>query len=384
MRNNLQPRATACTALLVLAAACGSTDNPTPEQAITPPAAPIQGEWVRVPLGAAADTVLWHNVLSVATTSTGAILVLGDFGSDPAKRLMAHVLTPGVDSLVSFGRAGEGPGELSGFSIALGDGDGFAIVNLGRQVVQRVDALGRLLDEQRMELLTDVPLAVSSAGVDVQSLRTGMAEDAPVVFRVASENARHTILTQRDLTPPDGNAVASPRRPALLPYATTRDGKRIAYLLPGGYSIAQRDVGGERVEISTRSLEAPARLPEEVAQLRHSLEADLATSGGNGPRASALRSRLDTLERERLPHLAWPGLHYDDRDRLWAVGRTADSTFVDAFVEGAFVNRQVLPCRTAGKRASLVGEWLALICDRPDRDDAPFEVQLYQYLPLDR
>jgi hypothetical protein len=38
-------------------------------------------------------------------------------------------------------------------------------------------------------------------------------------------------------------------------------------------------------------------------------------------------------------------------------------------------------CHRRWQRHSLVGDWLALVCDRPEREDAPFEVQLWQFVP---
>jgi hypothetical protein len=333
---------------------------------------------VRVPLGAAADSLLWRSVRNVAVAGSGEVLILGDFTTVTDDGLLGNLLIPGADTIVRFGRAGEGPGEFSGLNIAIGETDGFSIVSLGRQVLVQVDSRGAVRGEQRIELFTSALLATSAQGIDVQSLRPTQSADAPVVARHEAEREPRMLLTAADFVTASPADSPAPRTRSLLPYGTNRRGDRIAFMLPGGYHIEERNLeSGERHRIE-RDVESPMRLPDEVAAMRRSLELSLDGAGGNRAHAADLRVRLDTLDRERLPPLVWPGLFFDEHDRLWAVGRTADSTFVDVFVGGAFVSRQVLPCRAAGQRVSLVGEWLALVCERPEREDAPYEVQLWR------
>jgi hypothetical protein len=365
--------------VLVFAATAGCASGEAPVGAKQAPsgAHPSLGEWVRVPLGAAADSLLWRSVRNVAVTGSGDVLILGDFATDTDDGLLGNIIRPGADTIVRFGRAGEGPGEFSGLNIAIGETDGFSVVSLGRQVLVQVDSRGALRAEHRVELFTSALLATSAQGIDVQSLRPAQSADAPVVARHEAEREPRVLLTAADIASASP-AEGPPRTRSLLPYATTRRGDRIAFMLPGGYRIEERNLASGEVRRIERDVEAPMRLPDELVAMRRSLELSLEGAGGNRARAGDLRARLDTLDRERLPHLVWPGLFFDQHDRLWAVGRTGDSTFVDAFVEGAFVTRQVLPCRAAGQRVSLVGEWLALVCDRPEREDAPFEVQLWR------
>ena len=364
--------------LLALTVGCASGDAPKAlEQAPRQLDAPL-GAWVRVPLGAAADSLLWRSVRNVAVAGSGEVLILGDFATVTDDGLLGNLLIPGADAIVRFGRAGEGPREFSGLNIVIGETDGFSIISLGRQVLVQVDSRGAVRGEQRVELFTSALLATSAQGIDVQSLRPAQSADAPVVARHGAEREPRVLLTAADFVTASPADAPAPMARSLLPYGTNRRGDRIAFVLPGGYRIEERNLESGDVYRLERDVEAPMRLPDEVAALRRSLEMSLEGSGGNRAYAADLRARLDTLDRERLPHLVWPGLFFDEHDRLWAVGRTADSTFVDAFVGGAFVSRQVLPCRAAGQRVSLVGEWLALVCDRPEREDAPYEVQLWR------
>lgn len=363
--------------VVITTVGCASGDAPKSlEQAPRQLDAPL-GAWVRVPLGAAADSLLWRSVRNVAVAGSGEVLILGDFATVTDDGLLGNLLIPGADTIVRFGRAGEGPGEFSGLNIVIGETDGFSIASLGRQVLVQVDSRGAVRGEQRIKLFTSALLATSAQGIDVQSLRPAQSADAPVVARHEAEGEPRVLLTAADFASASP-AEGPPRTRSLVPYATNRRGDRIAFVLPGGYRIEERNLASGEVFRIERDVEAPMRLPDEVAAMRRSLELSLDGAGGNLAHAADLRARLDTLDRERLPHLVWPGLFFDQHDRLWAVGRANDSTFVDAFVGGAFVARQVLPCRAAGQRVSLVGEWLALVCDRPEREDAPHEVQLWR------
>jgi hypothetical protein len=88
-------------------------------------------------------------------------------------------------------------------------------------------------------------------------------------------------------------------------------------------------------------------------------------------------ARLDTLERETLPHFRLGGLGRDASGRVLVVGSTGDSTFVDAFAGSQFLGRETLDCFTPTRYAVNNG-WIALQCRDRDEENRTYTIQLYR------
>ena len=236
--------------VVITTVGCASGDAPKSlEQAPRQLDAPL-GAWVRVPLGAAADSLLWRSVRNVAVAGSGEVLIMGDFATVTDDGLLGNLFIPGADTIVRFGRAGEGPGEFSGLNIVIGETDGFSIASLGRQVLVQVDSRGAVRGEQRIELFTSALLATSAQGIDVQSLRPAQSADAPVVTRQGAKREPRVLVTAADLVTASPDDAPAPLARSLLPYGTNRRGDRIAFMLPGGYHIEERNLAsGEVVRI---------------------------------------------------------------------------------------------------------------------------------------
>lgn len=99
--------------------------------------------------------------------------------------------------------------------------------------------------------------------------------------------------------------------------------------------------------------------------------------GPNGKRMAlpGLQERLDTLDREVLPHFSRHGLAFDHAGRLWVIGETGDSAFADVFADTTFLGRIALSCRGPDRSISFNTRWLAMICLTPDGEP---EIQLYR------
>jgi hypothetical protein len=167
-----------------------------------------------------------------------------------------------------------------------------------------------------------------------------------------------------------------------FPYAATAD--RFWIGDPWDFRIRAYDAEGRTLFTVAPDVPPATRGPLTLARVREGLEKrPKYMAGPNGkaiplPDASA---RLDTLERERIPHFGRASLQVDRHRRLWVFGRTNDSTSIDIFRDSTYVGRAMLPCLLtgAGNIVSLASDWLALECD-VQQGDWPTELQLYRVI----
>jgi hypothetical protein len=146
------------------------------------------------------------------------------------------------------------------------------------------------------------------------------------------------------------------------------------------YEINLYNARGEATGTIRRTLPPRHRTPREQSLVEKRLRTLLA-HGFRGPNGKVIaipgtQERLDTLSREVLPHFDRHGLWFDARGRLWVVGETRDSTFVDIFADTLFLGRTMLPCQGPSRSVSMNGTWLALVC-KVSGDSGESELQLY-------
>src|SRR5690606_32643143 len=142
----------------------------------------------------------------------------------------------------------------------------------------------------------------------------------------------------------------APRNANPLPWFA--DGTYTAWGDGMGYNIRATQQGSADTLTVHRSL-APNRRGNLTLQLlRVSLERSPKTMrmpNGRLMDVPGRAERLDTLEREVVPHFGWGGLGMDARGRLVTVGPVGDSTFVDFFDDTVFVGRIVVDCFSPGR-----------------------------------
>lgn len=325
------------------------------------------------------DTLIWETGQQIAVSRSGRIAVLGDLGADPAKKTVLHIIDRSAKQFISVGLQGQGPGELTGSDIIFARGDTFDLFNLRRLVMIHYAADGKFLREERPVLGAGIPLQVVGDSIDVMSQRWPTSGTQTLVSRLPRIGTAPRSL----LATTDSFALAAIQHPdvagrtrGMPAFASTAS--LVALAEPRSYRINVYDRTGRLSYSIQRKIQPKRRNPSELLEMRKSIEYLAEQSKGQPDRVKALKARLDTLGRESIPHFGYGGMHFDDAGRLWVIGTTGDSTFVDVFAKERFLRRTVLGCRNPQRRIALQGEWLALLCDFPAREAAPFELQLYR------
>jgi hypothetical protein len=167
-----------------------------------------------------------------------------------------------------------------------------------------------------------------------------------------------------------------------MPYVGALDG----FWIGEGWNFTLRryHADGSALRTIHHNLPPNAMGPRQVRLTRELIERmprfNRGPSGERLPLADQ-RGRLDTLERERIPHFTRNPLHLDEHGRLWVIGLSRDSTSVDIFADTTWLGRAMLPCFASrvGTRAALGPGWLLLECELDD-SDWPTELQLYRVI----
>ncbi len=299
-----------------------------------------------------------HN--PIAVSARGEIAYLNP-DRNPSREII--VLDSVGMEVAQVGRPGRGPGELSG-NVRPFFSDTLLVTADLEQARLSVHTLsGRLVHDRRTTFGT-YPLAVAGDSVDwrvrgsdrrVQVGREGLRSTggrATISDTVSflQEVARFDTTTGFDSPPTYGS-----------------DGSISALGNGLEYEINLYNNDGEATGTIRRTLPPRHRTPREEALVAKRLRT-LLTRGFRGPNGKSIRirgtqERLDTLSREILPHFDRHGLWFDVRGRLWVVGESRDSTFVDVFADTLFLGRTMLPCQGPGRSVSMNGTWLALVCE---------------------
>ena len=312
----------------------------------------------------------------VAVSADGGLAFTGAFSPDGA--LISTSDQRGAVR-ARFGRTGEGPGELRSPGLMFFNGEVLLVQDMDRARVVTFTASGkagrvgrypgadRLLHMQRDSV--DVESGYGTEHVEVRrySLQSGGWR---VV--VAGENAEFRRITRPDSGPP---RYVSP--------AYAAGASEVVVANPYTYDMQAYDLAGRPTYSFGRDVPARHRTPREVEAARASIERSVRSfRGRNGTlvRPPGAQRALDRLKSARLRHFSAQGsMHFDGQGRLWVIGGIDDSTFADAFFQGQFLGRKVLPCAEPSDVTALEGEWLALLC-RPanEADEREVELQLYR------
>ncbi len=335
----------------------------------------------RVPLRAGLATAVYNQPLGLAVSSNGRVAMVSDVAMGKHEGKLLQILSPTADTMISVGRRGNGPGELSGGpDIPFASGDTFNVYVPARLTVVMYSDAGRYLGERRLEGSgSTIPLAMRGDSIDYLELKPSrqlVAAPPPMRGKIGGREGRPLLSGSdtmfRRLQVQRG---AGGNFEQLRPFAFTKSLTAVAD--PIAYRVGIYTADGKALYYLRRDLAPKRRTPAEVSELRKSLQSLLDGDKRNTDLSRKLRTRLDTLEREAIAHFDRSGLGFDAKGRLWVIGEIGEKTFADVFDAGRFLGRQLLPCAHPARRIALQGRWLALDCETPGRVEAPFELQLY-------
>jgi hypothetical protein len=213
----------------------------------------------------------------------------------------------------------------------------------------------------------------------------GRTVEAGTVFRipVGSPDVRRRLVGPEDAVLDSASTKRGLNAALSMPYVASTDDD---LWIGDGWNFTLRRYRADGSVLTTIHHDSPpnAMGPRQVRLTRESIERmPRFDRGPNGERIPLVdqRGRLDTLERERIPHFTRNPLHLDEHGRLWVIGLSRDSTSVDIFADTTWVGRTMLPCFASriGTRAALGPGWLLLECEIDD-SDWPTELQLYRVI----
>jgi hypothetical protein len=343
-----------------------------------PLAATLPPELRRVRFRDDLDMIAWQSVPGIAVTRNGRIAIASDVAVGSREGMLLQIISTSLDTTITVGRRGEGPGELSGTDRPFASGDTIHVFNMRRLVDVMYSDGGKYLGERRLHsTMSEAMVQFLGDSVDVQPLQHSTRDSSagPSRRRIGETRGRPIFpasdsFVRRLLAPQGGSGLV--RGVAYASNATL-----LAIGDPVAYRIGIYKTDGTFLYFIKRILPPHYRSATEIGALRKSLTSMLQDSRMGRGIGGELRSRLDTLERETVPWFGSPGLAYDTVGRLWVIGQLGDATFADAFSGSTFLGRQMLPCARPGRRFALQGKWIALHCEVATSAAAPFQIQLY-------
>lgn len=311
----------------------------------------------------------------IAVSSRGTVVF-----ANPRHRRDRNMLTvaqpPGGGAPREIIRKGGGPGEVADGSLRILFLDTLLLVEDHEQT--------------RTSLFTPQGVLLASGPVPFGWYLLGGRGDSLDYFSTHSPEGRSAVYRRpalgredRVVIPQDDSFLRRAAPPVVgtalrsaPAYAVS--GGRIAMAEPRGYRIRYYDRAAGYVEFG-RDLpprrRTPAAFDRERRRIRQQLRMGFVGPDGKRIPVPGLQERLDTLDREVLPHFTRHGLAFDHAGRLWVVGETGDSSFADVFADTTFLGRLALSCRGPGRSISFNRRWLAMIC-LSDNDEP--EIQLYR------
>ncbi len=355
---------------------CGGGSKEVPQAVAAGPDGYELPDLVPVPIALGVDTLFWSDETTVGLFGNGHFVVYTPPISASAS--LVYLVNPFTGYVKSAGRRGEGPDEFSGRGVVLSGGDMVHVFDFSRISVVGISQDGSVGGRIPIPSANTYVLSAADDSIDFYHMVFG-AEASVLVGRYAklSKNVR-TLIPMADAIIKQLVLVSGSRTSALRipPYAANDHGFVIGDPLP--YRLRFYDGEGRLQSVVERDVPFKRRTPEDMASLRTSLEMTLAEYGGGNEAGRNAAARLDTLEREAIPHFLWPGIGFDAAGRVWTVGALGDSTFADVFSETAFLKRFMLPCRNPRRRVAIQGEWILLHCEEPESISAPYRLQLYR------
>lgn len=328
----------------------------------------------RVPFELGADTLVWAPGPTMAVLAGGVVAIPGSFGPGGAAGGMVQLIAAAAETLVSLAPRGEAPGEVIMGGVVQARSDTLLILDQGAFLL-RYNSAGQFLGQSRLPTSGGVIIHAADDSVDLMALPRPELLDVFPAFLWRQPLVGEGV---RSLIPADEaqvTRVLRSRQGAQIPVAIGTG--RIALADPWEYSVVVYSAQGQPLWTLRRNLPQPERTPEELAKMRRSLEVSLREATGS-EMAAMFKRRLDTLAAEFLPHLSQNALHFDAEERLWVIGRVADSTFVDLFRDSSFVGRITLPCARPERHVAMDNQMLALLCEEETNPAVPWRLQLYR------
>ncbi len=357
----------------------------------TPPAAPFVEASVAFPnlqqviFTLAEEDIPPRGLLTVALTGQGTLT----FVPDHRRPQVFTTLDSTGAVLARWGRRGEGPGEVIGDEVLLSGDSNIVVTDVNGRRLQLFSPKGKLLREQPSPP-PGKPVSFSDGRVlwwESTGGGAGAREPAklgptrPVVSWCVLRACADTVLGAGDSILGLVHRASPPMGVGGWP-AMVADGDRL-WLADGySYTIWRYDGGGKSAPVRfARSVPPRMLTPKEFAKLDSSW-VKLERAGMPGPGGKRIRLEFDAerkfMRKQPLPHFQYLGLSVDGLHRLWVVGRSNDSTFLDVFADTTFLGRHMIACHRSGYAGVVRGHWLALACDDEVDDGGGVEVRLYR------
>ncbi|HEY4320731.1 MAG TPA: hypothetical protein VGM77_06065 [Gemmatimonadales bacterium] len=329
---------------------------------------------VSVPLDVAPSDAIDEAVANIAMTSNGTIVYAPANDATPFLR----ALDSSGHRVAAFGRFGDGPGEWRQPGLFFTVGDTIVVAQPGRPVTMYYDRSGRFLREAPPSGTRGVPLGAYGDSIDLM-FYDSHDQVAGIVRESTRDHGSRQLFAASDSFVRQASTAISPKLLAIAPpYALSR--LRIAIGDGMSYQIAIFDQAGTQRYRFGRALPPDRRGPRSLALASDQYRTGSLVPGPGGQMAlpPSAQARLDTIDREIVPHFGTQALHFDDEGRLWVIGTIGDSTFADVFADSMYLGRHLLPCFRPARGIALTGKWLLLRCDRSDLGEPAFALQLYR------
>jgi len=359
--------------LVLLAAACDGSNNQT-----QPPPSSASSTLpgiTEVPLTIQEADLPDLDPITVAVTSTG------HFGYVLPRVERDFVVIVDSTGRVSsrWGRRGEGPGEVRRGYLLAGDSF-FVFVGSDPATVLVFDAQGTLINQRAGSFHEGFPGAVvgwqvdRSLGQRIVGLR-GVSTDVPgpIVRDCLLDSCEHELLPASDSFLREAH-VATPRREGLRwpPYAA-EPGR---FVIGDGvnYRLWYFDESGRVIGSLHRDI--PRRIQtNRERSMDESTWARLIQDGI----AVDVPARRALAKVEPLPHFGFASMGFDADHRLWVVGKSQDSTFLDVFADTVFIGRHMVDCIPPARHpVGIRGRFIVVTCAHDDDIEAPIRFRMFR------
>lgn len=379
--------ATTLTTLLLGVAACQEASQPPPPAIAASPDLPRLRE---VPLALPAEglDLRPHNL---AVTSDGRISVWVRHNGPN------QILT--LDStgamIASWGRIGEGPGEIRSADLLLSGDSTVVIAGISGEPVRVFRSNGEFL-VQKSRPPVGLPSAPANGrmvwwtakhlGKGARDAASRVVREGPLMNWCVFSSCSGAILASTDTVVQIINTSAPPPDIGLWPAFATRGD--IVIVGDGySYSLWKVDLGNPKERIKF-GRELPPRMATDSQIARAESRWVKLERGVPGPNGQVVRDNFDR-EREHIrtiprPHFQYLGMGFDGRGRLWVIGRDSTaSLFVDVFSDTTYLGRRPISCNRNGYAAAVRGRWFATICDQGEEAENRFALRLFEIVETD-
>lgn len=361
---------------------CRSAPTELPPASVPSAALPSLEE---VSLDGIVDTLML-SPLNLAVTAEGTVSLWVKNGGS------GQIIT--LDSsgalVSSWGRVGEGPGEVRSADLLLSGDSTVTLAGLSGQPVRVFKPDGSLLIQKPRPPvgLPSAPAAgrmiwwtARHVGKGPRDQHPTVERDGPVVLWCIVGDCSDEILGSDDSIVKIVNEDAAPRGVGLWPAFASRGD---VVVVGDGYSYRLWEID---LRDPDRVMEFGRTLPPRIATDSQIAVAESGWArlerGVPGPGGEVIR---DNFDRERrfirtvsYPHFQFLGMGFDGNGRLWVNGRDSTAAmFLDVFADTTFLGRISVGCNRSRYAAAVRGHWFAAICVVGGGSDDRFRVRLFR------